>query len=290
MEGVCAFCVSDDQCRGGVCSDGRCLPLCGNGTIDGTEQCDDGNRVDGDDCTSDCLLGVARPCSVSDQCGTGLCRGNVCVSCNKNEECGDDKLCIRRACVPAPVCGNGEKELGEQCDDGNADDGDDCSNRCRLGNGNVCTDNRQCESNRCPDGFCRPCDSNDQCASGECRDGKCTDLCGNGALDSGEECDEGAANSDVLVDRCRTDCRRAYCGDGISDAAEQCDDGNAVAGDGCDRYCRLQVRAVQIDLTPSVNDIARSRPPAGQTGPGAVAAVAIGAAAGWAAMRRRFRK
>jgi cysteine-rich repeat protein len=34
---------------------------------------------------------------------------------------------------PAPVCGNGIKETGEQCDDGNQIDTDACRNNCTLG-------------------------------------------------------------------------------------------------------------------------------------------------------------
>jgi cysteine-rich repeat protein len=33
---------------------------------------------------------------------------------------------------PAAVCGNGDTELGEQCDDGNLDDADGCTNACAL--------------------------------------------------------------------------------------------------------------------------------------------------------------
>ena len=33
---------------------------------------------------------------------------------------------------PAPVCGNGLKEVGEQCDDGNLVNGDGCSSKCTL--------------------------------------------------------------------------------------------------------------------------------------------------------------
>lgn len=49
------------------------------------------------------------------------------------------------------------------------------------------------------------------------------DLCGDGVLDSGEQCDDGTANSDVAPDACRTDCRFAYCGDGVIDNGEVCD-------------------------------------------------------------------
>jgi hypothetical protein len=41
--------------------------------------------------------------------------------------------------------------------------------------------------------------------------------CGNGVLDAGEECDDGAANSDTATDACRTNCRLAGCGDGVED-------------------------------------------------------------------------
>jgi hypothetical protein len=51
--------------------------------------------------------------------------------------------------------------------------------------------------------------------------------CGDGILDDGEECDDGAANSDTEPDACRTDCTLPYCGDGVIDDGEMCDDGPA---------------------------------------------------------------
>ena len=50
--------------------------------------------------------------------------------------------------------------------------------------------------------------------------------CGDGVLDPGEECDEGAENSDLLPDACRTNCQSARCGDGVVDGGEACDDGD----------------------------------------------------------------
>jgi cysteine-rich repeat protein len=61
--------------------------------------------------------------------------------------------------------------------------------------------------------------------------------CGDGVVDDTEDCDDGAANSDVLPDHCRTSCRDADCGDGVVDEDEECDDGNTVDGDGCDADC-----------------------------------------------------
>ncbi len=49
--------------------------------------------------------------------------------------------------------------------------------------------------------------------------------CGDGNLDTGEECDAGAANSDSIADACRTTCHLAGCSDGVVDTGEICDDG-----------------------------------------------------------------
>lgn len=63
------------------------------------------------------------------------------------------------------------------------------------------------------------------------------ELCGNGTLDEGEECDDGAANSDDTADSCRTTCVLPYCGDNVIDTVEVCDDGNIWGGDGCTSLC-----------------------------------------------------
>jgi len=67
-------------------------------------------------------------------------------------------------------------------------------------------------------------------------------ICGDGILDTGEACDNGANNSDVKPNGCRTDCRRAYCGDGVIDAGEQCDDGSTNSNSSpntCRKDCSL---------------------------------------------------
>jgi alpha-tubulin suppressor-like RCC1 family protein len=58
-------------------------------------------------------------------------------------------------------------------------------------------------------------------------------VCGNGAVELGEECDEGSANSDVAPGACRTTCRNAHCGDGVIDAGETCD-GSALEVSTCE--------------------------------------------------------
>jgi heat-inducible transcriptional repressor len=45
-------------------------------------------------------------------------------------------------------------------------------------------------------------------------------ICGNAVLEVGELCDDGALNSDLEPNACRTDCRTAYCQDSVTDQGE----------------------------------------------------------------------
>lgn len=66
-------------------------------------------------------------------------------------------------------------------------------------------------------------------------------LCGNGIINIGEECDEGAKNSNAGA--CLTTCHAAKCGDGFVQAGtEKCDDGNTVDGDGCSKACAIETQ------------------------------------------------
>ena len=61
--------------------------------------------------------------------------------------------------------------------------------------------------------------------------------CGNGVKDAGEQCDDGNTNNN---DGCSATCKIEYCGDCIKQTGEQCDDGNTVNGDGCSSTCKIE--------------------------------------------------
>lgn len=163
---------------------------------------------------------------------------------------------------PASFCGDGVRDLDEQCDDGNAIAGDGCTDTCRIeipascGNG-VIDDEETCddgeETSAC-DVDCTPVACGDairNVAAGEaCDDGNtengdgCSDdcnlelppFCGDGNVGGDETCDAGGE-----TETCDDDCTAVACGDGnLNEAAgEACDDGNTIDDDGCSASCQL---------------------------------------------------
>eukprot|EP00658_Telonema_sp_P-2_P036236 TRINITY_DN26250_c0_g1_i1.p1 TRINITY_DN26250_c0_g1~~TRINITY_DN26250_c0_g1_i1.p1 ORF type:complete len:419 (-),score=93.14 TRINITY_DN26250_c0_g1_i1:306-1562(-) len=86
-----------------------CVPVCGDGVLVGTEECDDGNQDGGDGCSVDCRV---EP-------------GYFCTSDDGNSEC-------------AARCGDQIRAGDEECDDGNLESGDGCSGECQVERGFEC--------------------------------------------------------------------------------------------------------------------------------------------------------
>ena len=155
-----------------------------------------------------------------------------------------------------PICGNGDREVGEACDDGNNLPGDGCNPTCLLELTEICSGDGECESGVCDlnEGppVCEP-----------------PDVCGNGKVETGEGCDDGSTtagdgcNAVCLVENgsecgASPDCESGVCdpneappvcepadtcGNGTVEAGEGCDDGGIVAGDGCDASCFKELGA-----------------------------------------------
>jgi cysteine-rich repeat protein len=94
---------------------------CGDGLVEGAEQCDDGNTDDTDACRNDCTIPPV--------CGDGAVTGG--------EQCDDGNTIDGDGCNHACVterCGDGLVQFGrgEQCDDGNLIAGDGCDATCQV--------------------------------------------------------------------------------------------------------------------------------------------------------------
>ena len=249
----------------GTTGDGDGDGYCGDGIVNGTEDCDDGGESA--TCDIDCTV---------PECNDGIVNGSAGEECedgNTMDGDGCDSMCQSEG-MSMPVCGNGIIEVGEQCDDGNMVNTDDCLVGCvaaSCGDGfiqmgvEICDDGNQVNTDGCPDG---PGGSCVQAACGDgfvqvgvegCDDGNtmsndgCDQTCqvegscGDGTLDVGEECDLGSGNDDNASgdcpNTCRTTCMCPSCGDGVTDfaAGEQCDDGGNMPGDGCSPSCMVEV-------------------------------------------------
>jgi cysteine-rich repeat protein len=132
----------------GVCTGAAC----GDGTVDASEDCDDGNLIDGDGCDADCTwtcttnadCSDGNPCNGNERCAMPSTLGSNCqmraapadgTACNADMNPATRDICRAMTCV-ASSCGDGFTDTGaspaEQCDDGNTMNGDGCSSTCQT--------------------------------------------------------------------------------------------------------------------------------------------------------------
>ena len=143
-------------------------PVCGNGSVEGSEQCDYGSANG-----QPCMAPAGTACTYCSASCTRVTVDGIRPSSSSSS-------------APAPVCGNGSVEGSEQCDDGYAN-----GRICDAVIGGSCT---YC-SGSCVrivvDGP-RPSSSSSSTSSSAP-----ASQCGNGVKESGESCDDGSANGRI---------------------------------------------------------------------------------------------
>lgn len=174
--------------------------------------------------TSACSLLVdgafgGEPMMMGSACD-GLDDGTPCM----REGISAPLICLRNVCTNSR-CGDGVLDRRprsdgtfEDCDDGNAIDGDGCETSCSI--------SMRCASpSDCPfPGI--------ECLTATCDLG--SGECAVAAADEGTPC-----NTDSGAGMCASGvCVAPGCGNGMLEAGEDCDDGNADYGDGCAPDCR----------------------------------------------------
>ena len=140
-------------------------------------------------------------------------------------------ICRFGSCIPSR-CGDGyvNSRMGadEQCDDGNAIDGDGCDTDCTF----------SCES-------AGDCDDGNICNGPEGCD-PMTNRCRSRRMPA----EDGTACGEERACRSRM-CVAVSCGDSVVDMGEDCDDGNTTDGDGCDTDCTFScTRDRGVEMAP----------------------------------------
>ena len=180
----------------------QCLQVCGDGMTGGNEACDDGNVLDGDGCSSACLIENAYFCegapSLCYQCVLNCldCADNTsCLSCHNLSLWNSSSLVCEADCSQVvecfscdltnnsiacsscnygysldsasnqclQVCGDGMAGGNETCDDGNTADGDGCSSVCQVESAYFCQ-NSPSDCYPCLQ-HCLDCADNSSCAN-----------------------------------------------------------------------------------------------------------------------------
>lgn len=130
--------VSFEECDGGSQCDANCLLVaCGNYVVQAGEDCDDGNQVSGDGCSSDCkaeyVCGDGTVQAPFEDCDPPSADGSG-TGCSTDQAQSSPENCACDGACKLVVCGNGILQRPyEQCDDG-ADNGlpGKCGVDCKL--------------------------------------------------------------------------------------------------------------------------------------------------------------
>jgi cysteine-rich repeat protein len=249
------------------------LPTCGDGTVETTETCDDGEAEpsDGDGCDSTCqeetgwdCSGEPSVCVDEDECQTGNNECDEHAGCTNQEpgyscDCDDGWTGDGFECTDIDECDTGADNCHANAICTNNDGGFSCA--CAPGyegdGVNECADIDECELDTDECSEFAACDNTDggytcTCDEGYQGDGAtCDPICGDDLVVTGEGCDDGGEESgDGCSATCEVengwDCAGApsecteICQDGIVVGGEECDDENDVDGDGCDATCTVE--------------------------------------------------
>ncbi|HAI98546.1 TPA: hypothetical protein DCL30_03330 [Candidatus Peribacteria bacterium] len=224
---------------------------CGDGAVEGSEECDDGDTDAGDGCSATCTVEsgyacVGEPSVCALTCGDGdVDAGETCDDSNVTAGDGCSAACAVEtgyACAGTPstcipVCGDGLLTGSEVCDDGNVTAADGCSATCTLESGFTCTGTPSSCATRCGDSIVA--------GTEECEPpgtAACTDMClfrtaggggGTAAAAAGGAAATASPTAPVAPPK-----PSAVCGNGVMETGEQCDFGNLNELMPCSKQCK----------------------------------------------------
>lgn len=220
-------CGGDNKPAGTPDSGTPIMAICGNSMVEGTEQCDDGNNIDEDECTTACKLSCGDgQLQMHEKCDTAIATGpGACpaANCNDGMSCTTDTasgVACQLQCVhgdiTAPAAGDGccppgadinsDSDCPAGCGNGVVEPGETCDTAIAAG-----------ATGACP----TACDDGQACTADALGGaGTCTATCTHSPITAPAEgdgcCPAGATHATD------TDCSLG-CGDGLVSAGETCD-------------------------------------------------------------------
>jgi cysteine-rich repeat protein len=235
----CLYAESSCGTSGSNCCGNRDIEV--NYSSDIAEDCDDGNLVDGDGCSSMCLAegsaAVEATCGNNDVAYNTTTRaGEECDDGNNASGDGCSRQCLREgsqslAALGNALCGDGVITTPyETCDDGNIENDDGCSSICIREGLSACSSSSD------------------------------VDCCGNNSVDLisdsgiGEDCDgdEGCSDSCTFIGSSVSYSDPSVCGDGVSGLGEYSEcESSSSSGDG--RQDSVQVAQITDDAAGEVS-------------------------------------
>lgn len=206
---------------------------CGNGVVEGTEECDDGNDSSNDECTNSCELNVcgdAHHYIGVESCDFGVSNGIPCEA-PYDGTCSYCTATCTYQTMSGPFCGDGDINGSELCD------GSDVPSYCYKAHWNpeerdvagTCETNTDCDALNIDDGilwnnfytnyYCREnigyCDGGTREYDGNiyyynsvvCKDNAASSLMGGcGILDLGDGTEEGECVIPACAPNCQSSC------------------------------------------------------------------------------------
>ena len=229
--GSCTYCSSG-------CKNKTLTRFCGDAHLDTEEECDDGNKINGDGCDSNCK--IEKECCDDEDCHDDLYSHKYCYNIDvwinfTDYFCKDGKCLFNITKIFVQDCGN-ESYSVPYCYNNNVYQNHSTPG-CENGGCILRTDpekTQDCGTDSCSSWTDYVCEGKNRTRTRTCYDKGCEQA---NCFSTPRQEKQAEVCAHDCVDG---ECTLPRCGDSHLDLGEECDDGNLINGDGCDEFCKIE--------------------------------------------------